>query len=494
MPTNLHRKTNPGIVRRERPLCWLLVALIILGWSGRALAKSDSLALTHVTVIDGTGAEPLPDRTVLITGDRITSITTASAPPGARVIDARGKYLIPGLCDMHVHLAGVAADPKWSKATLLPLLVANGITTVRDMGGDLVALQEWRKEIAVGKLLGPRIFAPGPMLDGGKAQPPDLLAVATPNEGRGAVRDLKAKSADFIKVLSRLDRETYFAIADESKKQGMSLVGHIPNALYAREVADAGQKSIEHIFYSNLTFDCSAREDELRKKSAEARAKRDSAGAGAARDEANASFSLEKAAALGKTMVRNKTWLVPTLVAVRAIAQQREAARSDPAELHYLPPALRAKWTPDEIDKEVSPEVAKWYLAQFQNDLKITRVLHEAGVQMLAGSDSLDPLNFPGPSLHAELKLLTEIGFTPLEALEAATLKPAEFLNAAGAGGWGTIKPGKAADLVLLDADPLAAIENTRKIFAVVVAGKFLDRAALDQLLAQARAAADKFE
>ncbi len=431
---------------------------------------------------------------ILITGDRIISITTATPPPGTRVIDGRGKYLIPGLCDMHVHIAGVAADPKWSKATLLPLLVANGITTVRDMGGDLGALQEWRKEIAAGKLLGPRIIAPGPMLDGGKAQPPDLLAVATPNEGRAAVRDLKAKSADFIKVLSRLDRETYFAIADESNKQGMSLVGHVPNAVHAREVAAAGQKSIEHIFYSNLTFDCSAREDELRQKSAEARAKRDSAGAGAARDEANASFSPEKAAVLAQTMVRHKTWLVPTLVAIRTIAQQREAARSDPAGLHYLPPAVRKKWAPDEIDKEVSPEVAKWYLAQFQNDLKIARVLHDAGVQMLAGSDSLDPLNFPGPSLHAELKLLTEIGFTPLEALQAATLKPAEFLNATGAGGWGTIEPGKAADLVLLDADPLAAIENTRKISAVVVAGKFLDRAALDQLLAQARTAADKFE
>ncbi len=191
-------------------------------------------------------------------------------------------------------------------------------------------------------------------------------------------------------------------------------------------------------------------------------------------------------------MVRNKTWLVPTLVAVRTIAQQREAARSDPAGLHYLPPALRKKWAPDEIDNEVSPQVAQWYLAQFQNDLKIARVLHDAGVQMLAGSDSLDPLNFPGPSLHAELKLLTEIGFTPLEALQAATLKPAEFLNATGAGGWGTIEPGKAADLVLLDADPLADIGNTSKIAGVVLGGRLFNRDDLDQLLGQARAAADR--
>ncbi|CAN5538500.1 hypothetical protein BH18VER2_BH18VER2_14740 [soil metagenome] len=177
---------------------------------------------------------------------------------------------------------------------------------------------------------------------------------------------------------------------------------------------------------------------------------RNSAGAAAARDEANASFSPEKASALGQTMVKNKTWLVPTLVAIRAIAQQREVARSDPPELAYLPPELRAKWAPDEVEKEISPEVAKWYLAQFQNDLKIARSMHAAGVQMLAGSDSLDPLNFPGSSLHDELKLLTETGLTPWQALQAATSKPAQFLGASGAAVWGTIQPGRAADLVLL--------------------------------------------
>ncbi len=450
------------------------------------MAEPVSLALTHVTVIDGTGAEPHPDRTVVITGDRVTSITPAAPPADARVIDARGKFLIPGLCDMHVHIAGVTADPKWSKSTLLPLLIANGVTTVRDMGGDLASLQSWRKEIADGKLIGPRIYCPGPMLDGGKSQPPDLLAVATPNEGRAAVRDLKARGADFIKVLSRLDRESYFAIADESKKEGMTVVGHVPNALHAREVSEAGQKSIEHIFYSNLTFDCSAREDELRQKSIEARANRDSAGAAAARDQANASFSQEKVAALAQTMVRNKTWLVPTLVAIRAIAKQREIARSDPPELAYLPSGLRKKWSPSEIENEVSPEVAKGYLAQFENDLKIARALHEAGVQMMAGSDSLDPLNFPGPSLHEELSLLVEVGFTPRQALQAATAKPAEFFGTAD---WGTIAPGRIADLLLLDANPLEEIHNTRKISAVLVRGKFFDRAALDQLLAEARAA-----
>ena len=282
-------------------------------------------------------------------------------------------------------------------------------------------------------------------------------------------------------MLSRLDRESYSAIADESKKQGMTFVGHVPNTLRASEVSEAGQKSIEHIFYSNLTFDCSAREAELRRKSTEARAKNDSAAAAQARDEANASFSHEKADALWKTLVRNQTWVVPTLVAIRAIANQREAAKSDEPGLAYLPPALRKSWSPDEIDKQVSPEVAQWYLAQFQNDLKIARSMHAAGVQMMAGSDSLDPFNFPGPSLHDELKLLTEAGLTPMQALQAATSKPAQFLERIRRRRVGDHSAGK-------DRRPRAARwRSARRHWqqhenhGVIVRGKFFDRAALDR-------------
>jgi imidazolonepropionase-like amidohydrolase len=456
---------------------------------GSAPATAESIAFVHTTVIDpaGTGSSR-PDQTVVISGGRIISISPAPPPRDTRVIDGRGKFLIPGLCDMHVHIAGVTADARWSKQTLLPLLIANGITTVRDMGGDLDALQSWGKEIEAGQLIGPRIYCAGPMLDGGKSEPPSLRAISTPDDGREAVRDLKAKGADFIKVLSRLDRESYLAIADEAKKQGMTFVGHVPNSIRASEASEAGQKSIEHIFYSNLTFDCSAREEELRRKSSEARAKNDSAGAAAARDEANASFSQEKAETLWKTFVRNNTWVVPTLVAMRTISQQRELARKDPMELRYLPSALRKNWAPEEIEKQVPEKVASWYGAQFQIDLKIARSMHDAGVQMMAGSDSLDPFNFPGRSLHDELELLTEVGFTSLQALQAATSQPAKFLNLPESG---TIRSGAMADLVLLEGDPLTSITNTTKIAAVVVRGKYFGRADLDRLLEQARAAAN---
>ena len=289
-----------------------------------------------------------------------------------------------------------------------------------------------------------------------------------------------------------MDRETYFAIADEAKKQHIPFVGHVPNSVRASEASDAGQKSIEHIFYSDLTFDCSAQETELRKKSSVARSRHDRRAAAAARDEANASFSPEKANELWQTLVRNHTWVVPTLVAIRTIGQQRELARSAPPELAYLPATLRQSWSPNEIEKEVSPEVGKWYGAQFQNDLKLARSMHAAGVQLMTGSDSLDPLNFPGPSLHGELQLLTEAGLTPLEALQAATSSPAKFLGADGKDGWGAMQPGKVADLLLLDANPLASIANTQKISGVVLGGRFLGRSELDQLLAKARSAAEQ--
>ena len=492
MAINSDQPIEPRFRPAARGL-WRLVALALLffGWTGSTLADPETLAITHVTVMDGTGAVPLSDRTVLITGDRIARISSDSPPNDARVIEGKGRFLIPGLCDMHVHLAGVTADPKWSRATLLPLLLANGITTVRDMGGDLAALQAWREEIAAGRLLGPRLYFCGPMLDGGKSDPPALRAIASPNEGRAAVRELKAQGVDFIKVLSRLDAASYRAIAAAAAQQALPLVGHVPTSLTAREVSAAGQKSIEHIFYSNLTFDCSAQEKEFRLKATEARARKDSAGAAAARDQANASFSEEKAKALGQSLLRHKTWVVPTLVAIRALGQQRELARSAPGELAYLPAALRKAWSPNEIEKQMPLEVAQWYSAQFAQDLKIARSMHAAGVPMLAGSDSLDPLNFPGPSLHQELQLLTEAGLSPLEALQAATSRPAEFLGATGEGGWGTIQPGRVADLVLLAADPLAEISNTKKIAAVIVRGKFLDRPALDEMLAKARRAAE---
>lgn len=190
-------------------------------------SASQPLIIQHVTVIDATGAPPKPDVTVQIEDGRITLVGNESSrrKDGSRAngpatsIDGSGKYLIPGLWDMHVHLAGVNADPKWSKETLLPLLVANGITGVRDMGGNLDALLQWKKEIAAGTLLAPHLVVAGPMLELATQPQPEVAIVRTPEDGRKTMDDLATRGVDFIKTLSCLSRESFLAIAAEAREK-----------------------------------------------------------------------------------------------------------------------------------------------------------------------------------------------------------------------------------------------------------------------------------
>src|ERR1044072_5317867 len=237
--------------------------------------QTKPLALIHVTVIDATGSQPMPDQTVMIVASRISEIgksSTVRVPREAKVVDATGKFLIPGLWDMHVHLAGASANPAWSKQIVLPLYVASGVTGVRDMGSDLKTAQQWRKEITEGVIVGPRIVTPGPMLNTRKSPQPELSAVQNESEARETVRSLKSRGADFVKGLN-LSRESYLALADESKKQGISFAGHVPESVTAAEASDAGQKSIEHL--SGILLACSSRDTQIRKARAEDRARAD---------------------------------------------------------------------------------------------------------------------------------------------------------------------------------------------------------------------------
>jgi imidazolonepropionase-like amidohydrolase len=469
-----------------------VAALFSLGSSPQ---RSNSLAIDHVTVIDVTGGPELADQIVVITADSIVTVAKSGSveiPKDARRIDARGKFLIPGLWDMHTHIAGISANPVWAKQTLLPLLVANGITGIRDMGGDLDALESWRREIENGTLAGPRIVAAGPMLlparrAGTNPAPADpaVLRVGTPEEARAAVDNLQKRGADFVKIID-VSRENYFAIAAESRKDSIPFVGHIPSDITATEASNAGQKSVEHIIYSSLAFDCSAQSDELRKKMQEASAKRDSQAAADITDEANQTFSAEKAAALWRTFKKNGTWVTPTLFSIWVNAHQLEMSPDDP-QLAYLPASLRKEWAPTKNPTKDDRDTEAWWQRQFENDRKLTGEMNRSGVRLLAGSDSLDRYDFAGTSLHRELQMLVSAGLTPLEALQTATLNPAEFLAIAKSG---RISPGYLADLVLLDGDPTADIANTAKIAAVVLHGRFLSREELDAMLAKTRAAA----
>ena len=452
-----------------------------------SLASSGSaLVLQHVTVIDGTGRAPQSDQTVVIAGGRITAIGPASRikfDRAAKVVDARGKFLIPGLWDMHVHIAGVNADPAWSKDVLLPLLLANGVTGIRDMGGDLDVLLSWKGDVEAGSLLGPHIYASGPWLAAHGRKTPEQYPVANAEEARAAIRDLKQRGADFIKIISLPSREVFFAVADEAKKQNISFVGHLPFEIGAAEASNAGMRSIEHFLYSGFALSLSSQEEELRKRLVEAERKGDSAAWEAIAHEADATHSPEKAASLFQILKKNGTWITPTIASLD-ITSHPDAWKLDDPNLDFVPPSLAKEWRNSFNDAQMK-EHAAWLGRQAANDWKLAGDLHGAGIPLLVGSDSLDPFVFPGESLHRELAEFVQAGFTPLEALQAATHGAAQFLGREK--DFGTVEVGKTADLVLLDANPLENISNTRKILAVIRNGQYLNRAALDALLAKAK-------
>src|ERR1051325_983525 len=222
----------------------------------------DSLVLINVNVVVPHEGKVVRNQTVMIKSGIITSVADfKQTPQGQPVINANGQYLIPGLWDMHVHTAFIS--PQWDEKIIYPLYIANGITGVRDMGGDFELLKQRRARIEKGELLGPHLYIGGPFLI--DAQPDaQTISVKTPKDARNAVDKLKSEGADFIKILSRLSRESYFAIAEESKKDHIHFVGHVPTTVSALEASTAGQYSIEHL--TGISLACSSQEAELQGK------------------------------------------------------------------------------------------------------------------------------------------------------------------------------------------------------------------------------------
>jgi imidazolonepropionase-like amidohydrolase len=419
--------------------------------------------------------------TVIIKDGRIVGISKTAKhafPMNTKIVDARNKFLIPGLWDMHVHTIFGDWIPG-GKDVSLPLFVANGITGIRDMGGDLDTLLQWRSQISAGAILGPRMIIAGPMLDGPKSRFPSSISIATAQEGRKAVDDLKAKGVDFIKVQSFITRDGYFAVADEAKKLGITFVGHVPDSIRATESIDAGQKSIEHL--TGIFEGASTAEDSFIQGSRK--------GPKRYLD----TYTDTLAAALISRMARSHTWLVPTLVWERGQWLIDDIDYSHNADLKYAPASWQHKSWPSftkGILAELDTDEVSVRRRFVQKEFEIVNAMRKAGVPILAGTDTAAAVAvLPGFSLHTELECFVQAGFTPLEALQTATVNPAKFLGLQSE--MGTVEKGKLANLVLLDANPLEDIRNTRKIAAVILNGRLLDRAELDQILAQIAAYAN---
>lgn len=453
-------------------------------------AKSSSLAFKDVTVIDPDSGDVKYKMTVVVHGNRIADVGPTlkiQIPDDSKVIDASGKFLIPGLWDMHVHIFGLK--------DYLKLFTANGITGVRIMWG-IPAFVGWRKEIESGELIGPRLVIGSPIIDGPKPIWKGSISVSNAEEGRQAVAKVAADGADFVKVYSLLPRDAYFAIADESKKRGIPFAGHVPESVSVAEASNARQRSIEHL--TGVLVACSSREEDLIKRRWEAftnLAPDQTYPSPAAFRPLNRTmidtFNYHKATALFALLKKNHTWQCPTLTVLRSSAFLNDPNfRNDP-RLKYLPSQMTAAWDPTTDFRFKERTAGDFELSRlvFAKLKELVGMMQKSGVEFLAGTDTPNPYCFPGFSLHDELALMVEAGITPMEALKTATINPARFLGIENS--LGTIKPGKLADLILLDANPLQDIRNTQKIEVVVSNGRLLDREALDRMLSESIAASN---
>jgi adenine deaminase len=467
----------------------LILSLIFISLG--VLAASDlppELIFIHATVIDATGGAATPDMTVVIRGNQIATIKKTEASDShenAQVIDASGKFLIPGLWDSHVHLFNHITEGVPNEY-YFPLFIANGVTNVRDLWvklDEIQQVQKWRGAVERNELVAPRIQAVGTMVDGENPIWENSDTVVDAEEARQMVHKIKAAGMDFVKVYWNLSRDEFLAIADEAKKQKIPFEGHVPFAVRADEASDAGQATIEHL--TEIPMTCSNDEEKLRAVDPEIW--------DVSYDQKLLdSYDSKKCTDVFTHFVKNGTWQCPTLVMFYKLAANENDMLNDP-RLKYIPADQRENWKKFIGDlKKRSREQLEYGKNQWKLDMQLVTEMHSAGVNFMAGTDvSIDnSYIYPGFSLHDELSHLVEAGFSPMEAIQSATLNPAKFMGKLNE--IGTLEEGKIADMVLLDASPLEDIRNTRKIHAVVLNGKILNDEALLKLLTDAEMNASK--
>src|SRR5689334_19837260 len=478
-----------------RVLSGLTILLALLGAAGVSGRRGGFGQGASTVIIDGVGVVDVvrgvvraPMR-VVIRNNRIVSVdraprNVALPPPADTVIDGRGKFLIPGLWDMHVHI-------DTAEAWFFPLSIAAGVTSVRDMGGLLSHLRRWKQPAPAG-VLRPTIIAAGPIITGPVADTDSRLArVATPAQASRIVDTLLDRGVDFIKVHDWLSRDSYLAIATEARRRGSYIVGHLPIAVDPIDAVRAHQRSIEHMGngWSGLLLFASGDRHLIDSVSKWANV---TAGSGGLMKHFTRSwqrrladsFSPSRARSLCSTLAGGHVWLTPTTYfsAYLTLMPLNAALLRDP-RLNYLPQSVR-DMAPDVVPADrfsrasrTSPDVSV-----YETRARLIRICRDQGVQFLAGTDvgPYSPM-IPCFSLHDELERFVADGFTPIQALRTATINPAKFFNAADT--LGSVAPGKRADLVLLDANPLTDINNIRRINAVILNGTLIDQSHRQQML-----------
>jgi len=462
------------------------LALAVFAMAATTVRAQSPIVVRNATTVDVQTGSLRPAQTVIIEGTRTKTIGEAAqlaTPKGARIVDGTGKFLIPGLWDMHVHATGPGVD-----RLFLPVLVANGVTGVREMFGTFRWYADARAMAKRGEIVMPRLVGSGHILDG-KPQIWQSVEVADAAQARHAVDSLARGGAAFIKVYSRLTPDEFRAIADEAKKHNLSFAGHVPTLVSVDEALSLGMASIEHL--QMFTTACSSQEEAFRSALLDAVASPkgwDSSGVISRLQlpMLRQTFDRERCTALAKRVAASNTWMVPTVVVLHSTTHLDDPSLRNDPRLQYIPEFFKTGWNPanDFRFRAVTPEGWAARKRIFDEQLSILRILHDAGAKFLAGTDLSNPYLYPGFSLYDELTYLTKNGFSNLEALQTATINPARFLNATDS--LGTIAEGTVADLVLLDANPLVDIANVARVHAVIANGVLIDAARRQQILKNA--------
>ena len=463
---------------------------VLLAAAAPAVAREQAdLLIRHATVIDVPSGKTVADQAIAVAGDTIRAV----GPDGfvsrrytaKSNVDATGKFVMPGLWDMHVHFGGGPELIEENKS-LLPLYVAYGVTTVRDCAADITpSVLEWRTAVADGRLLGPRIFTSGPKLEGYKPLWKGTIEVGTPAEVNAALDRLQAMKVDFVKITDNTLKPDIFLYAvKEAKRRRLKTSAHTPYALTIVQAADAGLSSIEHVDYlikAGSPKEAGIGADYVTGKLTY----------GQASDAFVETFERNYAKGVYRELARRHIAVTPTLNMGRILAYlDREDHSKDPA-LAYIGPGLRMTydWRVERAAKATPEQIAARH-KEYELSKQVIPMLAEAGIPILAGTDAgyLNSFNYPGEGIHEELDRYVEAGLTPQQALVSATITGPAFLGHSDR--YGALAEGKAADILILNASPLRDIKATRSIRGVVLHGKWLDRAALDALLADAKAKA----
>jgi imidazolonepropionase-like amidohydrolase len=446
--------------------------------------KEVDLIIKSANIIDVKTGKIISGKAVAIKDGTIISVFNEKQISGynsKQVVDGKGKYLIPGLWDMHMHFGGGDSLINENK-NLLPLFLAYGITTVRDAAADISpSVLQWRNEIAAGKLLGPRIFTSGPKLEGYKSVWKGDIEVGNTKEIELALDSLQKMRVDFVKITDNTLKPDLFLEAIRlARKRGYKVSAHIPSALTMEQIADAGLSSVEHLGYA------------LKAGSKVEKEISDEVAAGTLKGKAfnqkvMQTFDETAALAAYRNMAKHSMYLTPTLSLNYILTYFEKDNHKNDSYLQYIGKGLQKTYEGRVKRVEQDDAEAIAYRHElFEKTVTTLPLLQKAGVKILAGTDAgyLNSYAYPGIGLHTELELLVKYGLTPLQALQASVINSPEFL---GKKEYGSIASGKKADILLLDENPLKNISATQKIFTVITAGKALNRSTLDRMLEEVK-------